>query len=753
MIYLLEFLILLLIFGILDYFTCHSKRIFISTVIRIIVSLVFSNLLYYLIMHTLTINTYNQVYISTSILFIIHTVLSYKRAKKIPFINFIIKAISVILILELTIFNYKHYLTLNLPSNSVTNIELINLEKNNGKYKVTDKNFAGIKITLKNKNINSMYFPIKNTRSDLVNYTIKVYLPDNDGYVTYNKTNSYNGITKSYYKEIHHTIDSKTLFIQFNDYKGNFSFSNILVNTNIPIFFSTTRVITLIVIALAMYTFRTSSIIYKMSFTSKSGRLIVALFICGMMLLSYFIVNLNPVFHENNSYKYLYHLVSVNEYQKLTESLIDGKLYLDIKPSKTLQNMNNPYDPYARSKLFKNNSDKYLWDVAYYNNNYYVYFGIVPVVTTYLPYYLITGHHIDNNLVNFIGVVGIIISFVYLIKIIMKKYFNNDNLGILLLISIFSLLANHFLILYVIRRPDFYNIPIVYGIMFSLIGLNLWLRSIKSDNKLNKIYLFLGSLSMALVSGCRPQLLLVSASSIFIFKDYLRKDKLFSRKHIIDFIIFIIPYVIIGSLIATYNYLRFSSIIDFGANYNLTTNDMTARGFIFERVFSTIYYYLLAIPKINNVFPFIELLPLRTSYIGYTCYENTFGGMFMLCPLLIISLFSKYFKKYSKSLYNLTVLLPICGIIIMLMDGQMAGILPRYFLDFSWLFILSTDIILISILSNKKVFKTIISYLSKLVILIIVFNFFLSFIDVSFDYKTILPSMFYHFYYFIQFWL
>ena len=87
------------------------------------------------------------------------------------------------------------------------------------------------------------------------------------------------------------------------------------------------------------------------------------------------------------------------------------------------------------------------------------------------------------------------------------------------------------------------------------------------------------------------------------------------------------------------------------------------------------------------------------------------------------------------------------------MDGQMAGILPRYFLDFSWLFILSTDIILISILSNKKIAKTIIPYLSKLVILIIVFNFFLSFIDVSFDYKTILPSMFYHFYYFIQFWL
>ena len=104
-------------------------------------------------------------------------------------------------------------------------------------------------------------------------------------------------------------------------------------------------------------------------------------------------------------------------------------------------------------------------------------------------------------------------------------------------------------------------------------------------------------------------------------------------------ICFILPYIIIAIFVMYYNYARFGSILDFGANYNLTTNDMTARGIHFERFLSAIYYYLFACPRITNVFPFIETIPLNTSYIGITIYELTFGGTFMLCPILFISLF------------------------------------------------------------------------------------------------------------------
>ncbi len=41
---------------------------------------------------------------------------------------------------------------------------------------------------------------------------------------------------------------------------------------------------------------------------------------------------------------------------------------------------------------------------------------------------------------------------------------------------------------------------------------------------------------------------------------------------------FILPYLIVAAGLMYYNYARFGSPFDFGANYNLTTNDMTARG-------------------------------------------------------------------------------------------------------------------------------------------------------------------------------
>ena len=54
----------------------------------------------------------------------------------------------------------------------------------------------------------------------------------------------------------------------------------------------------------------------------------------------------------------------------------------------------------------------------------------------------------------------------------------------------------------------------------------------------------------------------------------------------------LIPFIIVGLGLMYYNYIRFDSPFDFGANYNLTTNDMTLRGFNIDRIFLGIYYML-----------------------------------------------------------------------------------------------------------------------------------------------------------------
>ena len=754
--YLVIGIILTIIFILIDFFSQKERKINLSSklIIRgiIIIGIIICSFFYNI--------EETNIKVFSSVILIINLLVSLLTKNNLnKTVKFIFKVVLITLILELTLFNYKHYLTINIPDNSITNIKLINLKKQNNTYIPTNKERIGFKIKLDNNNINSLYFPITNSNSKLVEYKISVLDKESNEYVPYNITKTYDGITNSNYKIINHTINSHTILVEIDkDINGTYNLDNIKINPNIPINFSILRVLIIICFSSVFYVFNPSSFIYKLKFNDKLSKIIIGLFIFVLTFITIVLTNLNPVFRGNNSYKYLSPLVSVNEYQKLTESLLDGKFYLKESPSKKLSAMNNPYNPKERENIFQDSDSYYLWDVAYYNNNYYVYFGITPVITTYIPYYLLTGNHIDNNIVNSIAIVITIISFVFLIKFIMERYFNNKNTGLLILLSSFGLLSSHFMILYASRRPDFYTIPIIYGIMFSLIGLNLWLRSQQKDGTLNKKLLLLGSICMALVSGCRPQLLLISFSSIIIFWDSFKNKKIFSKNSIKETICFILPYIIIAIFMMYYNYVRFGSILDFGANYNLTTNDMTSRGIYFERFLSAIYYYLFACPRITNVFPFIEIIPLNTSYIGITIYELTFGGTFMLCPILFISLFFYKFKKVFKykKLYYLTALFTLSALIIALVDSQMAGILPRYFLDFNWLLILSTTIIilgLISKLKEKEYIKIFISIFSKITIFLIIFNLLICFIDVSYSYEAILPTLFYKFYYLIQFWI
>ena len=80
------------------------------------------------------------------------------------------------------------------------------------------------------------------------------------------------------------------------------------------------------------------------------------------------------------------------QYELLAESLAHGHVALEVEPDPRLMALDNPYDLDARTASGAN----YIWDSAYYNGHYYVYFGVVPVLLFYLPVYLATGHHMDT---------------------------------------------------------------------------------------------------------------------------------------------------------------------------------------------------------------------------------------------------------------------------------------------------------------------------------------------------------------------
>lgn len=91
--------------------------------------------------------------------------------------------------------------------------------------------------------------------------------------------------------------------------------------------------------------------------------------------------------------------------------------------------------------------------------------------------------------------------------------------------------------------------------------------------------------------------------------------------------------------IEVYNTLRFGSPVDFGANYNLTTNDMTRRGFVLDRIGLGIFSYLFQTPNMISQFPFFAGTAMETSYMGTTVSDTMYGGLFTSNIILLAGCF------------------------------------------------------------------------------------------------------------------
>ena len=70
------------------------------------------------------------------------------------------------------------------------------------------------------------------------------------------------------------------------------------------------------------------------------------------------------------------------QYGALAHSLLNGRLDLEQNPPAAMQEMANPYDTAARQQA----APDALWDVAYYQGRYYVYFGVILCLLFQLPF-------------------------------------------------------------------------------------------------------------------------------------------------------------------------------------------------------------------------------------------------------------------------------------------------------------------------------------------------------------------------------
>ena len=376
---------------------------------------------------------------------------------------------------------------------------------------------------------------------------------------------------------------------------------------------------------------------------------------------------------------------SAAQYGALAHSLLNGRLDLQRDPPAAMAEMQNPYDTAARQSA----APDALWDVAYYQGRYYVYFGIAPCLLFQLPFELLTGvPDLPPSLAMIVMAWLLILAVFGLVRQAAQRWFPSASAAVCLLAA--AGIAGGSQVYYLLLRPSVYEYAILCGAAFVLLALWQWLCAANTPVNRRKalaFHLAFGSLCMALVAGCRPQMVLFAALALpILWPRYITEKRLCTRRGAGEAAAFILPVVLVAVGLMWYNAARFGSPFDFGANYNLTSNDMTRRGFAVGRIAPAAVTFLAGIPGVQTVFPYLTATRMQTNYMGLTITELYYGGAFTCLPLLwgLAALpLARRRLGSRRDLRTVIRLVLVCTVTLAVVDCQMAGMLYRYQSD--WL--------------------------------------------------------------------
>lgn len=375
---------------------------------------------------------------------------------------------------------------------------------------------------------------------------------------------------------------------------------------------------------------------------------------------------------------------SAAQYGALAHSLLNGRLDLQRDPPAAMAEMQNPYDTAARQSA----APDALWDVAYYQGRYYVYFGIVPCLLFQLPFELLTGvPDLPPSLAMIVMAWLLILAVFGLVRQAVQRWFPSASAAACLLAA--AGIAGGSQVYYLLLRPSVYEYAILCGAAFVLLALWQWLCAantpVQHHGKI-MLHMALGSLCMALVAGCRPQMELFAVLCLPLFwPQYIRQKRLRSKQGITEAIAFVLPVILVALGLMAYNAARFGSPFDFGANYNLTSNDMTHRGFRIGRLAPALFTYFLSLPVVQAVFPYLAGTKMQTNFMGMTITEVFYGGALVSLPLLwsfaALPLLRRRMAR-QKDLRAMVLLPVLLAVVLAALDCQMAGVLYRYLSDY-----------------------------------------------------------------------
>ncbi len=630
-------------------------------------------------------------------------------------------------LLEVFLFNMNHWTSLG--NDEIDLGSKIDLQTNEeGHFLITESNHV-VEFSNLNKQIHNIRLDFS-SRQSAKNLQVKIQFTDEAHQTYFDSTPYTEGVPirlvatnadSTEYIKLSTTGISQNLKIEIVGDRVRYPIilNTVYLNAVYPFSFNVNRFITTWCVAVLVYLFRPRSKVYSIFILEhpRASKASVTLFTAVevVLLSAFLLLGSNQVGVATSSYNWgswdgvsLVNTFEVGgdnaqQYSYLARAMSHGQLYLEEEPPNWLLEMENPYDKGARDQLQKETGEPYLWDVAFYDGHYYVYFGVIPVIVFYLPFYLITHANFPTAVGVWISALAFLLGCTALLDRFARYHFKRVSLGLYLLLQIPLVFCSG--VLYLAKHPTFYSLPIMMALAFSVWGLYLWMRGRRSERK--TLCYLLGSLCMALVIGCRPQMVVLSFVAFPLFwRTYISKRRIRTREGALEFACLIAPYVLVIAGVMWYNVARFGSPLDFGSNYNLTTNDMTRRGMDLGRLAPALFAFFVQTPSTVGTFPFIEACSFDTTYMGQTVKEVTFGGVFACLPVLWLLLLAPHAirlrmsQRATHTIAGVMGVLIASSIVVALADAEMAGILQRYYADFSVMLLLIA--VLVAFILNEN---------------------------------------------------
>lgn len=471
------------------------------------------------------------------------------------------------------------------------------------------------------------------------------------------------GVYKTKWFTCHLRGESKRLIIRIDNLEDGYAFKvkKIQINEPVPMDISAVRIIAIFLMIAVIYGLR------RMEFFRTDKRTMVHNAVLCLTAFSFVMI---AVLFYNNSFSEMKLNLIYNV--DLTDALIKGQTNLDIEVSEELKALANPYDTSVR----ETEGIKYSWDTAYYDGKYYCYYGVVPAVLFFVPYKLVTGEYLQCNIIVIIAYCLYILLLDFLLVKIMRRCVQGVAFGIELLAIIVVNSATS-LFLYA-TEPTFYLVPYAVGLLFIMLGLvffTVWY----TGKRTNAFMLFMGAVFMALAVGCRPPLLLYTLIIVPFGIKVIKEKK---KKCIRNMIMLLIPYIIIGSALAAYNYLRFDSIMEFGQTYQLTAQDQAHNTHTIYEVPILLWLGLFQPLNFSAVFPFVSQGNPVNNYAGNFYTGHLTIPLFSAVPILFVLFSPLMWKSWRKNKtgFSTGVLAYVMaiGIVMLVLELLNAGVEWRY---------------------------------------------------------------------------